>query len=174
MRTAKTQATGTQDQPRPPSAPTNTRTNAANAAAFVAAAMNPVTGVGAPWYTSGVHMWNGTTAVLKPNPTSNSATEASTIEVGASSAANAAPTRATFVVPATPYATAMPYSSSAEENAPRMKYLNAASWLSRSRRAKAVRMYSDSDRISIEMKTMMRSAAEASSVIPVAANSSRG
>ncbi len=28
--------------------------------------MNAVTGVGAPWYTSGVHMWNGTAATLKP------------------------------------------------------------------------------------------------------------
>ena len=32
--------------------------------------MNPVTGEGAPWYTSGVHMWNGTAAILKANPTS--------------------------------------------------------------------------------------------------------
>ena len=30
-----------------------------SAAAFVAADMNAVTGVGAPSYTSGVHMWNG-------------------------------------------------------------------------------------------------------------------
>ncbi len=35
--------------------------------------MNAVTGVGAPWYTSGVHMWNGTAATLKPSPTSSSA-----------------------------------------------------------------------------------------------------
>ena len=35
--------------------------------------MNAVTGVGAPWYTSGVHMWNGAAATLKPRPTSNSA-----------------------------------------------------------------------------------------------------
>ena len=39
-------------------------------ATFVADAMNAVTGVGAPWYTSGVHMWNGTAATLKPRPTS--------------------------------------------------------------------------------------------------------
>ncbi len=30
--------------------------------------MNAVTGVGAPWYTSGVHMWNGAAATLKPRP----------------------------------------------------------------------------------------------------------
>src|SRR5262249_718104 len=35
------------------------RTSATNAAVFVAADMNAVTEVGAPWYTSGVHMCNG-------------------------------------------------------------------------------------------------------------------
>ena len=40
--------------------------------------MNAVTGVGAPWYTSGVHTWNGTAATLNPSPTSSSATPAST------------------------------------------------------------------------------------------------
>ena len=49
------------------------RRNAANAAAFVADAMNAVTGVGAPWYTSGVHMWNGAAATLNPSPTSRNA-----------------------------------------------------------------------------------------------------
>ena len=49
------------------------RSTAANAAAFVAAAMNAVTGVGAPWYTSGVHMWKGAAATLNPSPTSSRA-----------------------------------------------------------------------------------------------------
>src|SRR5262245_37109585 len=50
--------------------PFNTnRNNAPNAAAFTPTAMNPVTGVGAPSYTSGAHMWNGTAATLNPNPT---------------------------------------------------------------------------------------------------------
>ena len=30
--------------------------------------MNAVTGVGEPWYTSGVHMWNGAAEALKPRP----------------------------------------------------------------------------------------------------------
>ena len=30
--------------------------------------MNAVTGVGAPWKTSGTHWWNGTAAILKENP----------------------------------------------------------------------------------------------------------
>src|SRR4051812_47471958 len=34
-----------------------TRNSAPNAATFVQAAMKPVTGVGAPWYTSGVQTW---------------------------------------------------------------------------------------------------------------------
>src|SRR3954465_932054 len=52
-------------------APTKIRRSAANAAAFVAAAMNAVTGVGAPSYTSGVHMWNGAADTLNPKPTNN-------------------------------------------------------------------------------------------------------
>src|SRR5690348_3949568 len=51
----------------PPSAVPNTRIIAATAAALTAAAMNAVTGVGAPSYASGAHMWNGTAATLKPN-----------------------------------------------------------------------------------------------------------
>ena len=31
--------------------------------------MNPVTGVGAPSYASGAHMWNGTAATLKASAT---------------------------------------------------------------------------------------------------------
>jgi len=37
-----------------------------------------VTGVGAPWYTSGVQTWNGTAATLNASPTSSRATPAST------------------------------------------------------------------------------------------------
>ena len=50
------------------SATSSTRISAKNAATFVAALMNATTGVGAPWYTSGVHMWNGAAEILKPNP----------------------------------------------------------------------------------------------------------
>src|SRR5829696_6054662 len=45
----------------------NTRSSAANPAIFAPEDMNAVTAEGAPWYTSGVHMWNGTAATLKPN-----------------------------------------------------------------------------------------------------------
>src|SRR5579872_259759 len=47
----------------------NTRMNAANTAALVVTDMKAVIGVGAPSYTSGVHMWNGTTETLNANPT---------------------------------------------------------------------------------------------------------
>ena len=42
--------------------------NAANAAAFTPVDINAVTGVGAPSYTSGAHMWNGTAATLNAKP----------------------------------------------------------------------------------------------------------
>ena len=35
--------------------------------------MNAVTGVGAPWYTSGVQTWNGTAAALNSRPIASSA-----------------------------------------------------------------------------------------------------
>ena len=55
----------------------STRSMAANAPALATADMNPVTGEGAPWYTSGVHMWKGTAATLKAKPTSMRAKPAS-------------------------------------------------------------------------------------------------
>ena len=57
------------------------RRSAANPAALVADAMNAVIGVGAPWYTSGVHVWNGTAATLKPRPTSSSTIPATSVPV---------------------------------------------------------------------------------------------
>src|ERR1017187_6457087 len=54
-----------------PNASIQTRRKVANAAAFTPAIMNAVVGVGAPSYTSGAHMWNGTTATLNAKPTSN-------------------------------------------------------------------------------------------------------
>src|SRR3954471_11270638 len=47
-----------------------TRRKEAKPAAFGPAAMKAVTGVGAPSYTSGVQMWKGAVAILKPKPTS--------------------------------------------------------------------------------------------------------
>jgi len=50
-----------------PSCPTpkwKKRSSMAKPAAFEPTARNAVTGMGAPVYTSGAHMWNGTEAIL--------------------------------------------------------------------------------------------------------------
>src|SRR5438132_12165279 len=69
---AITQMKGVQSHASGLNAVSKTRISAANAATFVAADMNAVTAVGAPWYASGVHMWNGTALTLKANPTASS------------------------------------------------------------------------------------------------------
>src|SRR5476649_2709030 len=82
----------------------NTRTNAANAAAFTPVDMKPVTAGGAPSYASGVHMWNGTADTLNAKPTSSSPTAMNCIGVGATDcAAIRAPTRSSRVLPVSPY-----------------------------------------------------------------------
>ena len=42
----------------------STRYSRMNPAVFDAVEINAVIGVGAPWYTSGDQLWNGTTATL--------------------------------------------------------------------------------------------------------------
>jgi len=69
VRAAMTQMTGRQSTLMIPNAPTRTRIKAAKPPALATAAMKPVAGVGEPWYTSGVQVWNGTAATLKPRPT---------------------------------------------------------------------------------------------------------
>ena len=63
------QSMGVQSQRKPPRETYSRRSSAAKAAILTVAAMNAVTGVGAPWYTSGVHWWNGTAAILNNRPT---------------------------------------------------------------------------------------------------------
>ena len=48
------------------------RSMIAKPAALGATDRNAVTGVGAPWYTSGHQKWKGTAAVLKPKPAKTS------------------------------------------------------------------------------------------------------
>ena len=52
----------------PGKATTSTRASRPSAAALGAAEKKAATGVGAPSYTSGVHMWNGTAETLKARP----------------------------------------------------------------------------------------------------------
>ena len=47
---------------------TRIRSMSTRPAIFVAADMKAVTVVGAPWYTSGVHMWNGAAETLNASP----------------------------------------------------------------------------------------------------------
>src|SRR2546430_14491262 len=53
---------------------TKMRSSIANDAAFDPTESNAVTGVGAPSYTSGAHMWNGTAAILNATPAAVSTT----------------------------------------------------------------------------------------------------
>src|SRR5690606_10235659 len=64
-------STGRQSSTNPGAATYSTRASAPTAAILVAAAMNAVTGVGAPWYTSGTHAWNGTAPILNNSPTAS-------------------------------------------------------------------------------------------------------
>src|SRR4029078_3684656 len=106
----------------------NTRTNVANAAAFTPVDMNPVTAGGAPSYASGVHMWNGTAATLNGSPTTKMPSASNCTGVADTAcAATRLWTRSRRVLPARPYVNAIPYRKKALENAPRRKYLSAAS-----------------------------------------------
>src|SRR5213596_1182547 len=100
----------------------NTRISAANAATFVAALMNAVTAVGAPWYASGVHMWNGTAETLNANPTASRPIAANASGIGPTCPWNVRAIAARFVVCVAPYASAIPYRKNALENDPSKKY----------------------------------------------------
>ncbi len=56
------------DATRCPNGMPITRRISAIAATFGAVLRNAVTGVGAPSYTSGVHIWNGTAEILNTSP----------------------------------------------------------------------------------------------------------
>ena len=78
--------------------------NAPTAAVLVPVDMNAVTGVGAPWYTSGVHMWKGTAEALNPRATATSAMAAmsSGCDVSGPACESFSPIAASDVVPAMP------------------------------------------------------------------------
>ena len=83
------------------------RSSIANEAAFDPTDRNAVTGVGAPSYTSGAHMWNGTAAILKPTPATTRMT-ASTSRGSFSCPASAVAIARRFVVPDRPYISDIP------------------------------------------------------------------
>src|SRR5512142_162402 len=105
----------------------NTRSSAANPAIFAPAAMNAVTADGAPWYTSGVHIWNGTAATLNPSPTMMSAAPTVSNNTLVLPAVAADTILLSAVVPVAPNTSAMPYTTKPVENAPSRKYFSPAS-----------------------------------------------
>src|SRR3990172_11707895 len=98
---------------------------------FEPAARNREIVVGAPWYTPGAHMWNGTTATLNPKParrkTIPTMSGGSILgPIDASPTFNASrsvrwPIAAIDVDPATPYTIEIPKRMIAEDTAPMMK-----------------------------------------------------
>ena len=83
------------------------RSSIANEAAFEPTDRNAVIGVGAPSYTSGAHMWNGTAAILKPTPAPTRMTASgSSRPCGAAARRVAMP--CSCVVPVSPYSRDIP------------------------------------------------------------------
>src|SRR5260370_31354200 len=93
------------------------RSSIAKDAALEPTDRKAVIGVGAPSYTSGAHMWNGTAALLKPTPATTRMT-ASTSHGSCSWPTNETDIVRRFVVPDSPYITDMPYRRTPSENAP--------------------------------------------------------
>src|SRR3990170_5077793 len=69
---------------------------ATNPAAFDDTDKNAVTGVGAPSYVSGAHVWNGTADTLKAKPATTNATAITSRPISSPSA-SAAPMSTSFV-----------------------------------------------------------------------------
>src|SRR3984893_1972637 len=106
-------------------APLKMRTMTAKPAAFEPTEKNAVAGVAAPWYTSGVHSWNGAAAILKPSPATSMVTLSRAAGGGAPDSARGMST--SVVAPVTPYSRAMPYRGTAVDMALSRKNLMPAS-----------------------------------------------
>ena len=103
---------------------TRRRSSTTSAAVFVAADMNAAIDVGEPWYTSGVHMWNGAAETLNARPAMIIARPA---KRNASSPAFAAAISANPSSEVAPNTSAEPKSSTAEPNPPTIRYFSPAS-----------------------------------------------
>ena len=106
---------------------TRMRETNANAASFGADPISMVIAVGAPWYTSGSHMWKGTTPSLKARPDTMNTSPNTSKVLFAFPVLIALATLPNSSEPVAPYSMDMPYSSKPEASAPRMKYFIAAS-----------------------------------------------
>src|SRR3984957_6785998 len=114
-----------------------TRSSSAIAATFGAVAKNTVTDVGAPSYTSGVHMWNGTADTLNASPTSTNTIPTTRPGDALSGFTSSSCSEVKSMVPENPYTSEMPYSSRPEDRQLRTKYFRPASADRRSSRANA-------------------------------------
>src|SRR3546814_16626086 len=65
---ARTHISGRTTSPRSAKAMNTSWSSATKPAALEATARKAVMGVGAPWYTSGAHVWNGTAETLNAKP----------------------------------------------------------------------------------------------------------
>ena len=84
-------------------------------------------GVGAPSYTSGAHMWNGTAAILNPMPATTRMTASGSHAWCWSPPSSVAIVRR-LVVAVRPYRIDIPYSRRPSEKHPSRKYFTAASF----------------------------------------------
>ena len=106
---AETHISGSQALPSGAKAVMKMRRNTANAAALGPADRNALTGVGAPSYTSGAHIWKGAAETLNPNPTNiNPAAAPSSIPSVVPEVASRTCTVVRLMVPVQPYTTATP------------------------------------------------------------------
>src|SRR2546426_4810539 len=151
---------------------------------FEPAARNVEIVVGAPWYTSGAHMWNGTTATLNPKP----ARRNTIATIGGASIGGTAsrrpvlrtlrsvrdsPNAAIELEPATPYTREIPKRMIALDTAPMMKNFRAASVACLSFFRNATRVNVLIELISNARYRTKRSVAAAVNIIPTTARNRR-
>src|SRR6266699_1465314 len=143
------------------------RSTAPNALTSVQDAISAVTGVGAPWYTSGFQAWNGTAPILNSSPTPSSAMPANSRTALCGLDPAVAAIAASLTDPEYPYNMATPNRKNADENAPSRKYFIAASCESSLRRlASAQSRYSGSDSTSSATNMVSRSFDAGNSSMP--------
>ena len=116
---------------------TNKRMVMAKAANLGAPAIMSVAAVGAPWYTSGTHMWNGTTPSLNAKPATTNTKPKTNTWCFTWPLAITLKTVAKSSDPVAPYNMDMPYNKKPEAMAPKTKYFMAASvaWVLSRRKA---------------------------------------
>ena len=125
-----------------------------------------MTGVGAPSYVSGAHVWNGTALTLNAKPTMTNTTPITSMPPSLPLPVTTWPMAVSLVLPVAPYSRLIPYSITALANTPSKKYLTPASLLLRSRLRHAAIMYAGIDRNSRAMKTLIKSRADAIITMP--------